>query len=336
MTNQNLQTAQSWGDIIGAIESDFVAVSEAKEKQMVTWREEAEYAVQAINKNPSLAKCTPYSVQAAVKNIASVGLTLNPVNAYAYLVPEYVGGGQQCQLRISYKGLIKLAENSGVVKLVKADVVRENDVYIDNGMLERPTFKKSFPFDEEKRGKPVGVFCIAKLDDGTYLVETAPWADVMSAKEAAKTKNVWNKWESEMAKKFIIKRAYKTFPSASQELSIAVNLLNDQEGSRDESSDYTEDEKEKFMKYLETGTAIEFAGYIDSLDEKSYASLYNSFKDGDKVSNKKLCAKKQQEGIKQIRLVLADMNSDDSEVAEDATEALNPLEVKILNRWRDK
>ena len=77
-------------DSIFAIQDQFEKIADTH--KMVVWREESEFALQAFNKNAFLAKCDPSTVQAAIKNVASVGLTLNPAHQLAYLVPEYNKG----------------------------------------------------------------------------------------------------------------------------------------------------------------------------------------------------------------------------------------------------
>lgn len=218
------------------IENKFVRI--ADRHKLVTWAEESQFALQAVEKNPELAKCDPVTVQDAIINVAAVGLTLNPVHQYAYLVPEFNKNAnrKECQLRISYKGLIKIATDSGAVKWVKADVIHKNDTFVYKGPNVMPDIAMH-PFED--RGDPVGVYCVAKTHDDEYLIDTAPWADVMKAKAAAKTQYVWNAWESEMAKKFAIKRASKQWPKTdrTERLSTAVNVVNEAEGNYE--IDYT-------------------------------------------------------------------------------------------------
>ena len=92
----------------------------AREHQLVKWAEESQFAHQAFQRNTKLHECTKWSVQDAIINIAAVGLTLNPAFGYAYLVPEYDSSLKEtlCHLRISFKGLIKVATDSGVISWI--------------------------------------------------------------------------------------------------------------------------------------------------------------------------------------------------------------------------
>ena len=75
--------------VIGAVEGDFNQL--ASVHNSVQWEAECNYAIQQIYKNDfavKTARSNPVSVQNAVKNIAAIGLTLNPALKYAYLVPR--------------------------------------------------------------------------------------------------------------------------------------------------------------------------------------------------------------------------------------------------------
>lgn len=209
-------------------------VSIADRHRLVTWAEESQFALQSCERNPELMKCDAVTIQDAIINVAAVGLTLNPAHQYAYLVPEYNKGAnrKECQLRISFKGLIKIATDSGAVKWVKADVIHEKDKFVYHGPNAMPEIAME-PFAD--RGKPVGVYCIAKTHEDEYLVDTAPWSDVEKARNAAKTDSVWKAWPEEMAKKFIIKRASKQWSKTdrAERLSTAVDVVNRSEGSEE-------------------------------------------------------------------------------------------------------
>lgn len=207
----------------------------ARQTKLVRWEEESQFALQTIRKNTRLMECEPYTVQDAIINVAAVGLTLNPAHGYAYLVPESVKVGdrreQHCHLRVSFKGLIKIATDSGCIDWIAADVVKKNDTFTFRGKWSLPEHEMD-PFSAD-RGDSVGVYCVARMHDGQYIVEVAPWSEVLKAKNAAKTARVWDEWTDEMAKKFIIKRASKQWPKtdASDRLSKAVSVINEYEGS---------------------------------------------------------------------------------------------------------
>lgn len=222
--------------------SAFVAVHQAMPQfrriadanQLVKWEEESQFALQCLTANQTLAGCAPETIQNAIINVAAVGLTLNPADGYAYLVPEWNKPNKrnECQLRISFKGLIKAATDTGSVLWVKAEIVKEKDTFVYNGVDQKPTHQME-PFGD--RGESVGVYCVAKVSDNEYLTDVMSWEEVMKIKGCAKTKVVWDQWEEEMAKKAIIKRAAKQWPKTQKSgvLHKAIEVINDSEGGTD-------------------------------------------------------------------------------------------------------
>lgn len=205
----------------------------AGQNQLVRWQEESQFAMQAIQKNPKLAECAPVTIQDAVINVAAVGLTLNPADGYAYLVPEYHKQNRrnECQLRVSFKGLVKIATDTGVIKWVKAEVVKANDTFEYRGVSETPVHRMD-PFATD-RGETVGVYCVAMTHDGVPLVDTINRAELDLIRQCAKSDNVWANWFDEMAKKAVIKRAAKQWPKSKESSTLhnAVEIINETEGS---------------------------------------------------------------------------------------------------------
>lgn len=225
----------TWPQIIEKVSTKFNEI--ATRHQLVTWAEESQFAKQAIQKNDKLAGCLVHTVQNAVVNVAAVGLTLNPTLGYAYLIPEGVmqSDGKyrdECMLRVSFKGLLKIATDSGSIKWAKAEVVKEHDTFEYCGPCQLPKHTMQ-PFGA--RGNTVGAYCIAKTHDGDYLVDIMDGAEIVKIRNAAKTKKVWDAWPDEMTKKAIIKRASKQWPKTDRDdrLDRAIAVVNEHEGSED-------------------------------------------------------------------------------------------------------
>lgn len=222
MSNQQL----TWPQVIDQMAPKFNEI--ASTQKLVTWAEESQFAVQALQKNDALAKCAVHTVQNAVVNVAAVGLTLNPALGYAYLVPE----SGECNLKVSFKGLLKIATDSGSILWAKAEIVKENDEFEYLGVCTPPIHKMN-PFKD--RGNTIGVYCVAKTHHGDFLVDHMGMQDINKIKAAAKTKNVWNTWEDEMIKKAMIKRASKQWPKTDRDdrLDRAIAVVNEYEGGED-------------------------------------------------------------------------------------------------------
>jgi len=178
-------------------------------------------ALNAVMRNPDLAKCDPNSFALAVINCAEMGL--EPALGQAALVP--FGGKVQCQAM--YQGLIHLALNSGSVLSISAEVVRVGDKFDHVKGLE-PKIEHR-PCDNID-GKITHAYAIAKLASGasTSVVLTGAEIDKVKASVKSNTDKAdspWKAWPEEMAKKTAIKRLMKLLPK-SIEMRRAVDLDN--------------------------------------------------------------------------------------------------------------
>lgn len=207
-----------------ALESEFNRVN----NYQVNFKKESLFALQLLSSNEFLMKTAqnkPDSLKNAIMNIAAIGITLNPAQKEAYLVPR---GGQVC-LDISYMGLIKLATDTGSVTWVQAEIVKEKDTFEYLGVGQKPNHKFQ-PFGE--RGQMIGVYCVAKLSTGEFLttiMSKAEIEEIRNKSSQASKSGPWVTFFEEMAKKTVIKRASKLWPK-SERLDTAVHVLNEHEG----------------------------------------------------------------------------------------------------------
>lgn len=168
------------------------------------------FAMQLIEGNEYLQRCTPESIVNAILNIARTSVTLNPVLKLAYLVPRKT----QCCLDFSYTGLIGLLTESGVIKYVNATVAYEDEEFAYNpitmSILHRPTNPRTE--EEQNRRLVNGAYSRAVLPDGTVVYEYMPFWELekIRMKSPIKSENsIWNEWTFEMYKKSVIRRHYK-------------------------------------------------------------------------------------------------------------------------------
>lgn len=227
------------------------AIQTAKERflknsdNLVSYDKESIFAMQALIKNDyalSVANKNPRSVHLAMLNVASTGLTLNPANAYAYLVPR----DGAIVLDISYKGLIKIATDAGSIVWARAAVVYEQDTFVYHGPAEKPEHHADV--FKAQRGKIVGAYCVAKTNEGDILTEVMDWAEIEKIRNKSdlysrKQSGPWAEWLEQMIKKAVIKRASKTWPytEKGERIAQAIEIANESEGGYDLD---TEEEKE--------------------------------------------------------------------------------------------
>jgi len=195
----------------------FVAL--ARSHKAVNFEQEAHFALQALKGNDFLLKTAsenPDSLINAVHNIASVGLSLNPALKHAYLVPR----DKKVCLDFGYKGLSHLAIDAGSVLYVQAELVFSKDKFVLRGRGQEPIHERN-PFDSG-RGEIIGVYCVAEIEGGKFLVETMTIAEchairdrtqAYKAYKEGKTRSCpWVSDEGEMLKKTVIRRASKSWP----------------------------------------------------------------------------------------------------------------------------
>jgi recombination protein RecT len=210
------------------------------ENSTLDFAQQQVFAVQLLMNNEytlKVAKENPNSLKLAMFNVAAIGLSLNPAQGLAYLVPRRIKRGEASRicLDISYRGLIAIGVDVGSIRWAKAELVFQNDKFEYRGPAEKPLHIAD-PFDDENRGPLRGVYCLAEMPHGGYLVETMSVMEINKIRDKSEAFKSgigpWVDWESEMQKKTVIKRASKWWPQtqANPRLSTAIEVLNTENG----------------------------------------------------------------------------------------------------------
>lgn len=195
----------------------------------ITFEKESQFAMQLMQKNEFLNKTAwsnQASLQNAIINVASIGISLNPAKKHAYLVPR----DKMVCLDISYIGLLHLAMSTGSILWGQCKLVRANDTYTNNG-LDKPPTHISDTFGD--RGDVIGGYCTVKTAQGDYLTDEMNIAEIKEIQNISQSKNSsfspWKKFWNEMARKTIVKRASKYWPQVDR-LDEAIHILNTDSG----------------------------------------------------------------------------------------------------------
>ena len=238
--------------IIESQRNQFMAVA----SKDINFDREAQFATQVIESNDYLYKVAMQnkpSIIAAVNNVAAIGISLNPAQKLAYLVPRKVNKVQSVCLDISYMGLMHLAQITRAIKWGQAEIVYSNDTFTLKG-IDQPPEHHFNPFNTD-RGDIIGCYVVVKTDTDDYLTHSMPIADIFAirdrseswkARKAKEDKGEWapqSPWatdEKEMIKKTVVKQASKYWPRR-ERLDSAVHYLNDvsNEGIKFEEKDVT-------------------------------------------------------------------------------------------------
>ncbi|MFZ5692470.1 MAG: recombinase RecT [Pseudomonadota bacterium] len=171
----------------------------------------------ALTRNIDKVK-NPASLLAACTKAATDGLILD--GREAALVVDYQG---DVQYRPMMRGLLKLAYQSGQIKSLVVEVVRDKDKF-----THEPTNAKkpiTHKVDHSKdRGEPYAVYALAELMSGGIVHEVMNIADVNAIRDrsdayrafkANKIKSTpWATDWAEMARKTVFRRISKYLPSS--------------------------------------------------------------------------------------------------------------------------
>lgn len=187
-------------------------------------------AMQAIQRSPDLLDCTPQSLALCIFTSAQLGLKPGPSQECAY-VGFNNKGTREATFIPMYKGLVKLAMNTGIVSSIYAETVYENDTFhFSRG--DTPRIDHSWIIDQV-RGEMIGVYAIAKTSSGgtVSIVMSRKEVEAIKAKSraAGSSYSPWNtdEWTTaEMWKKTAIKRLSKILPMDDEKFVDAIEIDN--------------------------------------------------------------------------------------------------------------
>lgn len=255
---------------ITSIEPQFVQVLSDKS---ISFQRETGFAMQALSSNDFLATAAIKNQQSlinAITNVAAIGVSLNPAEKQAYLVPRK---GAVC-LDISYLGLIDLATSSGSIQWAKAELVYSNDTFELVGVDKQPIHTRN-PFSSE-RGSVVGAYCVAKLPNGDYLTEAMSKSELDRIKSMSelgkKGIGPWSEHEGEMQRKTVVKRASKYWPK-SERLAKAIHMLDTESGEGIEPIKVKELDQQRLAELKAQASAADDSEALSDIWKKGLAEI---------------------------------------------------------------
>lgn len=194
--------------------------------------------VVAITQHPRLLDCDPVAVFNEVSKAAALGLYFDPQLGEAYLITGFSNGRYVPQLRLGYRGLIKLTRQSGAIATVYAHDVCANDKF--KMSLGTNKFLEHEPDYLNERGEIGLYYAVVKFSDGETDFEPMSLKDIHRIRDrsdgwrafkAGKIKSTpWGTDEGEMAKKTVLRRLLKRLPQSPE---IADALRIDDEDFRE-------------------------------------------------------------------------------------------------------
>ncbi len=180
----------------------------------------ARIALTTIRTNPKLLNCNIDSLMAAVMQAAQLGLEPGLLG-HCYIIPYK----DQAQFQIGYKGMIDLARRSGHIQSISAHEVYENDYlklkYGLEEILEHIPYhlREDKQFDEP--GEIKGFYMVAKFKDDGHQIHYMSKKEIDEHRDRSqnvqnakryKYKTPWDTDYIEMAKKTVVRSAWKWLP----------------------------------------------------------------------------------------------------------------------------
>lgn len=120
--------------------------------------------ITAVAEDEKLAKCEPQSILSAGLKCLTFGFIPGGGTGDAYLIPYK----DKCTFQLGYKGLIKLAQRSGVVKALNMDVLRKGETVVVDRLSGDVTITGE---PESPDAEAVGYFAFIRLTNGFEKVE---------------------------------------------------------------------------------------------------------------------------------------------------------------------
>lgn len=176
----------------------------------------ARLVLTAIKSAPDLMQCFrteqgQTSVLLAAMQAAAIGLEPNTPTQDCWLLPRKNKDVWECQLSIGYRGYLRLARRSGMVKTIYAEVVRERDAFTWARGLEEDRLEHT-PADGD-RGELTHAYAVARYTEGGYSFIVLNQEQVEARRamsDSWKSTNArpyspWTKWPEAMWRKSAIR-----------------------------------------------------------------------------------------------------------------------------------
>lgn len=250
-------------------------------------------AVKAYEEMPVLRNCTPDSILKAVMEAASLGMIPFSLMNECAIIPY----GRVAQFQLMYRGVYKLANNTGMFKNIRVDVVREEDKFhyeksFDVKLIHIPSQKPIADRDI------IFFYGLYELKDGgkDFVIMTRNDMDAHRdrySKQYRKAKSnkklvtaVWHNEYEAMGLKTILIKLLKYAPKSEK---LVKQLALDKVIKREiapEPKDFTSEAEEDFI--MERQADVEGSGVYDESKSKKKKSKKKEEAKGDKVTEKDL------------------------------------------------
>lgn len=207
MTNTQLAPITKARDQLAKMSTELAKVL----PEHVTFERFERVVATALQRDDKLLSANRKSLFEAVTQCATDGLV--PDGREAALV---IFGGKVAYMPM-VRGVIKRIQQSGDLVTLTSQVIYEGDQFDtwtdDDG--DHILHKKDLLGD---RGKPIGVFALAKTKSGGRYIEVMSLSEIEKVRKVSRSgsSGPWRDWWDEMARKTVIRRLSKRLPMSNE------------------------------------------------------------------------------------------------------------------------
>lgn len=194
-------------------------------------------AMLAVSKQPKLAECSGMSILKSMMVASELGLEPGGALGHGYLTPYKVNQAKrgerpiyvmECQFIAGYRGLAKLARNSGEIEIVEAHPVYPGDKFVvRRGTVSELVHEPDYLSGEDRGDKAVCYYALARYKSGAVQFEVMTRSQIERIMHATQSKGEYGPWVDhfdEMARKTCIRRLAKSLPLESEKFARALEM----------------------------------------------------------------------------------------------------------------
>jgi recombination protein RecT len=181
--------------------------------------------VSAVSRTPALLDCSKESIVLAAAQAAALGIEPNTPLGLGYLIPfrNKQSARTEAQFIPSFKGLVRLAIQSGEVQKVCAHIVHERDTFeiaygTDERIVHMPYLGKDGP------GDILGAYAVAEMKNGSKQIAfmTLHELEAIRLRSKSPEEGPWVTDRPEMYKKTVVRRLSKMLPLSEEKYGRAL------------------------------------------------------------------------------------------------------------------
>ena len=186
-------------------------------------------AMLAVSKQPKLAECSPLSILKSMMVASELGLEPGGALGHGYLVPYRVNQAKrgeparwvnECQFIAGYRGLAKLARNSGEIEIVEAHPVYPGDKFVvRRGTVTDLIHEPDYQSGGDRTSGATCYYAMARYKSGAVQFEVMTRGQIEAIMRSTQSKGDYGPWLDhfdEQARKTCIRRLAKSLPLESE------------------------------------------------------------------------------------------------------------------------